>query len=232
MLVVKDKPKSPISEAYRTLRSNIQFSSFDKDMQLILITSSGPGEGKSTTSCNLALAMAEAGSSVLLLDCDLRKPSVHKKFKISNNIGLSNVLAGQTKFESASHWYSQNLCILTAGKIPPNPAEMLSSKRMKAFLNEAKGVFKYIILDAPPVIAVTDPQILSTMVDGVVLVVSSGVADIEAAKRAKELLENVNANIIGSVLNRVDTESRRGYYGGYYYYYGDEGEKVKKHKDR
>ncbi|KHD35760.1 capsular biosynthesis protein [Clostridium acetobutylicum] len=218
MLVVKDKPKSPIAEAYRTLRSNIQFSSFDKDMQLILVTSSGPGEGKSTTSCNLALAMAESGNSVLLMDCDLRKPSVHKKFKISNNDGLSNVLAGHTKFENASNWYSKNLCILTAGKIPPNPAEMLASKRMKAFLAEARGVFKYIILDAPPVIAVTDPQILSTMVDGVILVVTSGVADIEAAKRAKELLENVNANIIGSVLNRVDTESRRGYYGSYYYY--------------
>ncbi|URZ03574.1 CpsD/CapB family tyrosine-protein kinase [Clostridium felsineum] len=223
MLVVKDKPKSPIAEAYRTLRSNIQFSSFDKEMQLILVTSSGPGEGKSTTSSNLALAMAESGNSVLLIDCDLRKPSVHKKFKISNYDGLSNVLAGHIKFEEANHWYNKNLCVLTAGKIPPNPAEMLASKRMKEFLAESRGTFKYIILDAPPVIAVTDPQVLSTMADGVILVVSSGVADIEAAKRAKELLENVNANIIGSVLNRVKIESRRGYYGSYYY---EEDEKI------
>lgn len=231
MLVVKDNPKSPISEAYRTLRSNIQFSSFDKEMQMMLITSSGPGEGKSTTCCNLALALAETGNSVLLMDCDLRKPSIHKKFKISNYTGLSNVIAGQTKFENAGHWYNKSLCILTAGKIPPNPTEMLASKRMKAFLKESREVFRYIVLDAPPVIAVTDPQILSTMVDGVVLVVNSGVAEIEAAQRTKELLEHVNANIIGTVLNRVDVARKKGYYGSYYYYYGDNEKKVKKHKE-
>ncbi|AAK80980.1 capsular exopolysaccharide synthesis family protein [Clostridium acetobutylicum] len=225
MLIVKDNPKSPVAESYRTLRSNIQFSSFDEEIRVILVTSSGPGEGKSTTAANLALAMAETGNQVLIVDCDLRKPSIHKKFKLSNSSGLSNIIAGQAKFEDSAHYFNKKLCVLTSGKIPPNPAEMLASHKMKEFLNESKGVFKYIILDTPPIIAVTDPQILSTMVDGVILVVSSGVAEIEAAKRAKELLENVNANILGTVLNKVKVGSR-----GYYSYYGNEGKRGKRRK--
>ncbi|MDP4146371.1 MAG: CpsD/CapB family tyrosine-protein kinase [Bacillota bacterium] len=228
MLIVQDKPKSPISEAYRTLRSNIQFSSFDKELKIILVTSSGPSEGKSTTTANLALAMAEVNQRVLLIDCDLRKSTVHKKFNITNTKGISNLLIGQYKFDDVAQKYTENLTILTAGTVPPNPSEMLASNKMKSFLAQARENFDYIIIDAPPVIAVTDPQVLSTMVDGVLLVVASGQAQIEETKKAVELLQQVNAPIIGTVLNKVEKTGRKGYYGNYYYYYGDSEEKNKK----
>lgn len=229
MLVVQDNPKSPISEAYRTLRTNIQFSNFDDSLRTILVTSSGPSEGKSTTSSNLALTLAETGKKILLIDCDLRKPSLHKKFNLSNNRGLSNLLIGQVKFTEIAKKYTDNLCILTSGTIPPNPSEMLSSKKMKIFLEEAKATFDYIVLDTPPVIAVTDAQILSTMADGVLLVIAAGQAEIGAAQKAKELLEHVKANILGAVINKAEVSSSKNY--GYYHYYYGEGGKKKKHKE-
>ncbi|MDD3225153.1 MAG: CpsD/CapB family tyrosine-protein kinase [Clostridium sp.] len=220
MLIVQDNPKSPISEAYRTLRTNIQFSNFDENMDTILVTSSGPGEGKSTITANLALTVAETGKKVLLIDCDLRKPSIHKKFNISNNRGISNLLIGQHKFADVIQRYTENLYVLTSGTIPPNPSEMLSSRKMKAFLEEARKTFDFIILDTPPVIAVTDAQLLSTMVGGVLLVVASGQAEISATQRAKELLEQVKANIIGVVVNKAEVHSGKNY-GYYHYYYGE-----------
>ncbi|EYE89478.1 tyrosine protein kinase [Fervidicella metallireducens AeB] len=226
-MIMHRKPKSPVAEAYRTLRTNIQFASFDKDIKTVVVTSSGPTEGKSTTAGNLAISMAEMGKKVLLIDCDLRRPSIHKKFKISNQEGLSNLLVENAKVEDVAVKFMDNLLILTSGKIPPNPAEMLSSNKMRNFISEMKEEFDFIILDTPPVIAVTDAQILSTMADGVLLVVSSGQAEREAVERSKTLLVNVGANILGVVLNKVEINSRRGY--GYYYYYGNEkeGNKVK-----
>lgn len=229
MLIVQDNPKSPVSEAYRTLRTNIQFSSFDNELDTILVTSSGPSEGKSTTSSNLALSMAETGKKVLLIDCDLRKPSIHKKFNISNNKGLSNLLIGQFKFDDVAQKYSDNVCILTSGTVPPNPSEMLASKKMKQFLEEARKIFDFIILDTPPVVAVTDAQLLSTMVGGVLLVIAAGQAEIAAAEKAKELLEHVNANIIGVVINKAEVTSGKKY-GYYHYYYGEGKGKKKKGK--
>jgi capsular exopolysaccharide synthesis family protein len=230
MLIVQDNPKSPVSEAYRTLRTNIQFSSFDNELDTILVTSSGPSEGKSTTAANLALSMAEVDKKVLLIDCDLRKPSLHKKFNISNNKGLSNLLIGQFKFDEVAQKYSDNMCILTSGTVPPNPSEMLASKKMKQFLEEAKKIFDFIILDTPPVVAVTDAQLLSTMVGGVLLVVAAGQAEIGAAEKAKELLENVKANIVGVVLNKADVAGGKKY--GYYHYYYGEGKKKKGKKEK
>lgn len=220
MLIVQDNPKSPISEAYRTLRTNIQFSNFDENMDTILVTSSGPSEGKSTVVSNLALTVAETGKKVLLIDCDLRKPSIHKKFNISNNRGISNLLIGQYKFTDVIQRHTENLYILTSGTIPPNPSEMLSSRKMKAFLEEARKTFDFIILDTPPVIAVTDAQLLSTMVGGVLLVVASGQAEIPAVQRTKELLDQVKANIIGVVVNKAEVHSGKSY-GYYHYYYGE-----------
>lgn len=228
MLIVQDNPKSPVSEAYRTLRTNIQFSSFDNDLDTILVTSSGPAEGKSTIASNLALSMAEIGKNVLLIDCDLRKPSIHKKFNISNNKGLSNLLIGQFKFDEVAQKYSDNMYILTSGTVPPNPSEMLASKKMKQFLVEAKKNFDFIILDTPPVVAVTDAQLLSTMVGGVLLVVASGQTEVAATEKAKELLENVNANIIGVVLNKAEVSANKKY--KYYHYYYGEGKNKKKVK--
>jgi capsular exopolysaccharide synthesis family protein len=226
MLIVQDNPKSPISEAYRTLRTNIQFSSFDNELDTILVTSSGPSEGKSITSANLALSMAEVDKKVLLIDCDLRKPSIHKKFNLSNSKGLSNLLIGQFKFDEVAQKYNDNMCILTSGTVPPNPSEMLASKKMKQFLDEAKKIFDFIILDTPPVVAVTDAQLLSTMVGGVLLVVAAGQAEIGAAEKAKELLNNVKANIIGVVLNKAEVTGGKKY--GYYHYYYGEGKKKEK----
>ncbi|AGK95911.1 CpsD/CapB family tyrosine-protein kinase [Clostridium pasteurianum] len=229
MLIVKDNPKSPISEAYRTLRTNIQFSSFDNKLDTILVTSSGPNEGKTVTSSNLALSMAEIGKKVLLIDCDLRKPSIHKKFNLSNNKGLSNLLIGQLKFDEVAQKYNDNMCILTSGTVPPNPSEMLGSKKMGQFLDEAKKIFDFIILDTPPVVAVTDAQLLSTMVGGVLLVVAAGQAEISAVEKAKELLNNVKANIVGVVLNKSEVTGGKKY--GYYYYYYGEGKSKKGKKE-
>lgn len=228
MLIVQDDPKSPISESYRMLRTNIQFSSFDNDMSTILVTSSAPFEGKSTVSSNLALAIAESGKRVLLIDCDLRRPSIHKKFKISNKIGLSNLLKSEYKFDEAAQKYTDNMYVLTSGTIPPNPAEMLSSRKMKLFLDEARKNFDFTILDTPPVVSVTDAQALSTMVEGVLLVVSSGEAEIPEVQKAIELLRNVKANILGTVVNKLKS-NEAGY--KYFRYYGEDGNKIKKKND-
>ena len=174
MFVMEKAPKSIDAEAYRSLRSNIEYSSFDDEYRVIVVTSSVPGEGKSTTAGNLAIALAQSGNSVLLVDCDMRKPSIHKKFKISNAAGTAELLLRKKLFEEVANKYNENLTIITAGKIPPNPSEMLASRAMTAFIEEMKKEFKYIILDTPPLQAVTDAQVLSTKADGVLLVVRAG----------------------------------------------------------
>lgn len=217
MFVVEKNPKSIAAEAYRSLRTNIQYSSFDKEYKTIVVTSANPGEGKSTTSGNLALTLAEGEARVLLVDCDMRKPSVHKSFRVTNTYGLSDVLLQKQKVMDVAHNYRKNLYIITAGKIPPNPAEMLASKSMTLFLEEMKEHFDYIVLDTPPVQAVADSQILSTKVDGTLVVVRAGVTKKDDVQNAIAALKKVNANIIGTVLHAVDNSRNK-----YYYYYGDE----------
>lgn len=226
-LVTIKNPKSPVAEAYRTLRTNIQFSSLDRQVKKIVVTSSGPSEGKSTTSSNLAITLAQNGHKTIIIDCDMRKPSVHKKFKISNQKGLSNVLVGECSLnEALIKGPVENLDIITSGTRPPNPAELVASQKMQNFLDSLAEIYEYIIIDTPPVLMVTDAQILSKYADGTLLVVASGEADKDAVKKAKELLEKVGAHILGAVLNKLDT-SRKGYYGYYYhYYYGNDGEKT------
>ena len=216
MFIVEKEPKSIAAESYRTLRTNIQYSSFDKEYKVIVVTSSDPSEGKSTTAGNLALSMAQDDKKVILIDCDLRNPSLHKKFKISNLVGLSDVIIGKTDLIKAVHRHNKNLVLLTSGKIPPNPSEMLSSKTMGNLLETLKESFDYIILDTPPVQAVTDSQILSTKADGTILVVRAEKTKRESVQNAVNLLKKVNANIIGTVLNGVDSSRNK-----YYYYYGD-----------
>ena len=159
------------AERYRTLKTNIQYSSFDKEYRVIVVTSSENGEGKSITSGNLALCMAEEDKRVILIDCDLRRPSLHKIFKVSNSVGLSDVLIGKADLITSIYEYNDNLALLTSGKIPPNPSEMLSSEIMEELLDTFKESFDYIILDTPPVLDVTDSQILSAKADGTILVV-------------------------------------------------------------
>ncbi len=217
MFIVEKKPKSIAAEAYRSLRTNIQYSSFDKKYQTLVVTSANPGEGKTTVAGNLALVLAQGESKVLLVDCDMRRPSVHKRFRISNTYGISDLLVGNKKMESVAHKYNDNLTIVPSGKIPPNPAEMLGSKAMTAFLEEMKNYFDYIVLDTPPLQAVADAQVLSTKVDGSLIVVRAGVTKKDAVHNAVSIINKVNGNIIGTVLNAADNSKDK-----YYYYYGDE----------
>lgn len=215
MFVMEKAPKSIDAEAYRSLRSNIEYSSFDDEYRAIVVTSSVPGEGKSTTSGNLALSLAQSGNKVLLVDCDMRKPSIHKKFKISNMSGTAELLLRKESFEDVANCYNENLTIITAGKIPPNPSEMLSSRAMTAFIKEMKKEFKYIILDTPPLQAVTDAQVLSTKADGILLVVKAGSTKKDAVLNSVDLIEKVHGKIIGTVLNGVENKKNN------YYYYGE-----------
>lgn len=219
MFIIESKPKSIAAESYRSLRTNIQYSSFDKKYQTIVVTSSDPGEGKSTVSGNLALAMAQGEAKVLLIDCDMRRPVVHKKFKLSNTYGLSDLLVDTKKLNDVINKYNENLSIITSGKVPPNPSEMLGSNAMVAFLEEMKKHFDYIIMDTPPLQAVSDAQILSTKVDGVVIVVRAGVTKKESVHNSVSIIRKVNGNIIGTILNA--TENKRNKYS-YYYGYGEE----------
>lgn len=215
MFVMEKAPKSIDAEAYRSLRSNIEYSSFDDEYRAIVVTSSVPGEGKSTTSGNLALSLAQSGNKVLLVDCDMRKPSIHKKFKISNMSGTAELLLRKESFEDVANCYNENLTIITAGKIPPNPSEMLASRAMTAFIKEMKKEFKYIILDTPPLQAVTDAQVLSTKADGVLLVVRAGSTKKEMVLNSVDLIKKVHGKTIGTVLNGVENKKNN------YYYYGE-----------
>ncbi|GGK25546.1 tyrosine-protein kinase YwqD [Caldalkalibacillus thermarum] len=218
-LITLQDPKSPISEAFRTLRTNIQFASVDKELRTLMVTSSGPGEGKSIVSANLAITLAQAGKAVLLVDADMRKPTVNHTFRFLNNEGLTNVISGTATLEDVIKTDTdvEGLDVLTSGPIPPNPAELLGSKRMKALIEEAQTKYDVVLFDTPPVIAVTDAQILASQVDGVILVVSSGKTNQELAVKAKSLLETVQANIIGCVLNNRKLSGN----SYYYYYYGE-----------
>ena len=218
MFVMEKAPKSIDAEAYRSLRSNIEYSSFDDEYRVIVVTSSVPGEGKSTTSGNLAIALAQSGNSVLLVDCDMRKPSIHKKFKISNAAGTAELLLRKRLFEEVANKHNENLTIITAGKIPPNPSEMLASRAMTAFIKEMKEEFKYIILDTPPLQAVTDAQVLSTKADGILLVVKAGSTKKDAVLNSVDLIEKVHGKVIGIVLNGVENKKNK---KNNYYYYGE-----------
>ncbi|ALB47608.1 CpsD/CapB family tyrosine-protein kinase [Clostridium beijerinckii] len=213
--VVEKKPKSIVSEAYRTLRTNIQYSSFDKTIKTIVITSAEAAEGKSTVSGNLALSFAQNEKRVIIVDCDLRKPSVHKNFKLSNLSGLSEVLIGKEDLDKVIQNRNENLDILTSGKIPPNPSEMLSSTAMTNLIKKLGEKYDIVILDSAPLQAVTDAQILSTKADGTILVVRAQRTSRESVIDAKNLLTKVGANILGTVLHAVENTR-----GKYYYYYG------------
>jgi len=216
-LITKTNPKSPISEQYRTIRTNILFSVVDRPLRSLMVTSSAPAEGKSTTVANLAVVFAQQGKKVLLVDADLRKPTVHYTFRKDNHVGLTNVLTKQAPFQTAvKETDVDNLFVLTSGPIPPNPAELLGSSAMEELLAEAYKQFDLVLFDTPPVLAVTDAQILANQCDGTILVVHSGKTEIEAAQKAKELLINAKGKLLGIVLNQKKQKE-----SSYYYYYGN-----------
>lgn len=219
IIITKENPKSPVSEAYRTLRTNIQFSNIDKNIKSILVTSSGSSEGKSTTMVNLAVTIAQSGKKVILIDADLRKPRIHTFFDMSNAKGLTNVLVEDTDYnEIIQNTDIDNLQLLASGPIPPNPSELLSSKKIKNFIEKLKEDYDMVLFDAPPVGYVTDAAVLSTNIDGVILVCAVGQAIINGAKNAIALLQKVNANILGVVINKIPV-NEGGYYKYHYYQY-------------
>lgn len=220
-LISHISPKSPVSEAYRTLRTNIQFSDLDKDLNTILFTSTMPGEGKTTTTSNVGIVSAKAGKKVLIIDADLRKPNIHKMFKKPNIRGLSDALLSDeppTRFVMPTE--EPGLDLMLSGPIPPNPSEILGSKRMRALVEKLKTYYDLILIDAPPVGIVTDAQILSTYADGTMLVLRVGYGDRKQASYAVELLKNVNANLLGVVMNRLPIGEGGYYKYKYYTYYG------------
>ncbi len=212
-LVTLADPRSPASEAYRTLRTNIQFSSLDKPLRTILITGVEPGEGKSTTLANLAVVMAQGGKRVIAVDCDLRRPSLHKLFALPSEPGLTTALLEGKGRPLLQETIVPGLRLLTSGPLPPNPSELLGSRHFEELLGSLVSDADVVLLDAPPVIAVSDAAVLASKVDGVILVINAGKTKRDLARRAKSLLQNVNAPLLGAVLNNAPLDK------GLYRYY-------------
>jgi capsular exopolysaccharide synthesis family protein len=220
-LVAYSEPKSAAAEAYRTLRTNIQFASPDNPVHTILATSTSPDDGKSTTIANLAITFAASGSATVLIDADLRRPHLHQIFGLQNDAGLTTWVAEASRAAGdvatkvpLQDTQVPNLKVLTSGPVPPNPAEILASQRMQDLLASLKGSAEYILIDTPPIIAVTDAAVLAPRVDGVLLVVNAGKTRRDLAVKARDMLKQVNARILGVVLNNATLDkSAYQYYG-------------------
>jgi len=204
-LITIANPRSPVAEAYRSLRTNLEFSSLDRPLKTLIVTSAGPEEGKSTTLANLAVTMALAGKQVILVDCDLRRPSLHRIFEARNGAGLTTMIVDDEALRNPPFQETgvSNLWLLPSGPLPPNPSELLGSRRMEEIIASLAEKADVVLFDAPPIIAVTDAAVLSSKVDGVLLVINAGKTKREHAQRAKALLEKVNARLVGAVLNNV-----------------------------
>lgn len=215
-LVTISEMKSHIIEQFRTLRTNINFSMPDEPLKTILITSSTPGEGKSTNAANLGVVFAQEGKKVLIIDGDMRKPTLHHTFKTFNKMGLSNILARRSALHDAvQETFIIGLDVITSGPIPPNPAELLSSQGLDTLLQHVKNDYDIIIIDSPPLLSVTDAQILANKCDGTILILNTGVVDKRAVQKAKALLTVSHTKILGVVLNNYKTPSHHNYYEEY-----------------
>jgi capsular exopolysaccharide synthesis family protein len=221
MVVTHHDPKALAAEAFRVLRTNLQFMGLDAPLRSLAVTSATPGEGKSTISANLAVAFAQTGASVCVVDADLRRPTQHKLFGLDNWAGVTTVVAGQSPLEGCLRETAvEGLHVLPSGPVPPNPSELLGSRRMAALLAELEERFDVVIVDTPPVLAVTDACVLAPKVGGMLLVARSGQVDRRQVDRAKVALEAVQAKVLGVVLDGLAQESKQ----GYYYYYGSQTE--------
>jgi succinoglycan biosynthesis transport protein ExoP len=223
------EPRSPVAEAFRSLRTNIQYASVDRPVHTLLVTSPSPAEGKSTVAANLSVVLAQSGREVALIDADLRKPRVHKVMGVSNRFGMSALFVRSQRDLDGSlqKTLTPHLSVLTSGALPPNPSELLGSEKMFDILGQVAEQADIIIIDSPPVMAVTDSTVLAPRVDGVLLVLKPGVTKLAAARTAVEQLRRVGANLLGVVLNEIDVGNsrysyyNRGYYHAYQEYYGD-----------
>lgn len=215
MFVTKKMPRALSAEAYRSLRTSIKFSSVDKPIKTIVVTSSLIGEGKSTVVGNLAYSLNQDGSRVLVIDCDLRKPSIHENFLLSNEKGLTDVLFGKSDLKGVTKKIEDSLFLITAGKIPPNPAEILGLRKMEDLIKELKINFDYIILDTPPILPVSDTLILASKADATLIVVKARKTKEKIVKEGYERLIGVKANVIGTILNEGDKSLDNKYYGYY-----------------
>lgn len=213
------QPKDPIAETYRSIRTSIIFSATEEHpIKTIVITSPGPQEGKTTTLCNLGIAMAQNQKRILLVDADMRNPRLHEVFRKKNEAGLSTILSGQAVFSDvAQNTDINNLSLIPSGMHPPNPSELLASHKMAAFLGEVKAKFDYILLDTPPIAMLTDAVILSSISDGIVIVIDSGKTSRKILPRIHKLLTDAKARIVGVILNRISIHSQNYRYYSYYY---------------
>lgn len=217
-LVTLNQSKSTVNEAYRTLQSNVSFSSTDQKLKTLTVTSPGVSEGKSTTSANLAITYSQTGQRVLLVDCDLRCPRIHHLFHLSNQQGLTNLLCLKQELDELKQSVRANLDVLTAGPLPPNPVEVLNSQGMKQFIETIGELYDIVIFDTPPVGILTDAALIAAHTDGTLLVVASGKSEIDLLKLAKEQLTHAKANLIGAVMTMVPIQYKN--YYRYYEHYG------------
>ncbi len=214
-LITVSEPRSPISEAYRTLRTNLDFASLDQALKTLVVTSAGVGEGKSTTLANLAVVSAQAGRRVVLVDADLRRPTLHQVFGLGNETGLTTMMMEDAALASPPLQATgiEGLAVLPSGPLPPNPAELMGSRRMEEVITTLAEQADQVFFDTPPVVAVTDAAVLATKVDGVLLVVSAGKTRREYARTAVQRLEQINARLVGTVLTNLQMGAGfRGYY--------------------
>jgi capsular exopolysaccharide synthesis family protein len=214
--------RSPFAEAYRSLRTSLQFSTPEGMPKVLLVTSTAVGEGKSTTALSLATHITQTGKNVLLIDCDLRKASLHKKLGIGNDLGLANYLAGDAQPVKITRGCQiPHLFLIPSGPLPPNPAELLGSAKMVALLNLAAERFDQVIIDGPPVLGLADAPLLGSLAEATILVAECGVTSRQFAQGAVKRLRSTRTRLVGGVLTKVDTRNRSYGYHGYYYQYGD-----------
>ncbi len=224
-IVTFKSPKDPISEAFRNMRTNITFSDIDNEIKVLTITSAGKGEGKSTIMANYAVALAQSNKRILIVDCDLRQPRIHRLFERNNRVGLANVLVREVDIANAiQRTEVEGLHMMASGPIPPNPSEMLASRRMEELISLLRESYDYVLIDTPPVGVVTDAAVLSKVTDGFVIVAALDVVNKEGIKVAISNIETVGGHIIGVIANNTPMNKRSGYY---YYYSAYEEDKPK-----
>ncbi len=211
-LITITNPRSPVSEAYRTLRTNLSFYSLDHPIQTLVVTSPAPGEGKSTTIANLAVTMAQSGRRTILVDCDLRRPSLHELFDLEAEPGFTNIVLAENIGLPLQETGIENLRLLASGAKPPNPADLLGTSKVDQIIAQLQEEAEIVLFDAPPVVAVTDAAVIGAKVDGVLLVIQAGKTKRDHAERAKEMLEKAKVRIVGAALTNAPKDSSLGDY--------------------